>query len=292
MVFHSTITIIQQHHLFFQIVRQIVPLKMKRELSMDPSHQVIYCHHPTIHFFRMDVQVKMTRKINCCKFRPFLNALTDYPSSKSLTNQVFSTTARTSSSASSSSSIDDALIQLTQKQQQHSANLPQLFNDPSNSFFQFPSLPSKSTTIDQQQEQALHENLNFLASMAVASTPITPVHSPSRRSTNSLQSISTRNSSISMQELIQNLNELCDKGFDELNVLIQEQRWVRYATRSPCDRETTFISFSINRCSLRACIDAELFIIYLSKISEKKMNVMRKIFSRRFHDLYKTCNSI
>lgn len=142
-----------------------------------------------------------------------------------MTNQLFSTTARTSSSASSSSSIDDALIQLTQKQQQQQTNLPKLFNDPSNSFFQFPSLPSTSS-VDHQQEDALHENLNFLASMAVATSPVTPLDSP-QRSTNSLQSISTRNSSITMQDLIQNLNDLCDKGFDELNALIQEQRWVR-----------------------------------------------------------------
>jgi len=34
-------------------------------------------------------------------------------------------------------------------------------------------------------------------------------------------------SSRNIQELMQNLNELCYKGFDELNALIQEQRWVR-----------------------------------------------------------------
>jgi hypothetical protein len=40
-------------------------------------------------------------------------------------------------------------------------------------------------------------------------------------------SSSSRNNSTNIQELIQNLNELCYKGFDELNALIQEQRWVR-----------------------------------------------------------------
>lgn len=144
----------------------------------------------------------------------------DFPSSKSLSNQVFSSTARTSSSASSTSSIDDALIQLNQQQQQ-TGNLSKLFNDQSASLFTFSSLPSKPTA-DHQQEQALQDNINLLASMTAASTPGTPQRSANQ----SQQQPSTRNRSINMQEFVQNINELCDKGFDELNALIQEQRWV------------------------------------------------------------------
>lgn len=63
--------------------------------------------------------------------------------------------------------------------------------------------------------------------MSAASTPVTP-----QRSANKLQpqqKTSTRNPSMNLQEFIQNLNDLCDKGFDELNALIQEQRWVRHS---------------------------------------------------------------
>jgi len=90
---------------------------------------------------------------------------------------------------------------------------------------------------DKEQEQAVHENINFLASMTIASTPV-----PSRDSNMNLQrqnrstivqqqmslpQVSSRNKSLNIQELMQNLNEICYKGFDELNALIQEQRWVR-----------------------------------------------------------------
>jgi hypothetical protein len=90
---------------------------------------------------------------------------------------------------------------------------------------------------DKEQERAVHENINFLASMTIASTPV-----PSRDSNMNLQrqnrstivqqqmslpQVSSRNKSLNIQELMQNLNEICYKGFDELNALIQEQRWVR-----------------------------------------------------------------
>ena len=82
--------------------------------------------------------------------------------------------------------------------------------------------------------------------MAAASTPITP-ESPWQQATTysntnaqaKLPSIRqqqqpsvvppspSKSCSSSMQELMENLNELCYRGFDELNALIQEQRWVR-----------------------------------------------------------------
>ena len=158
----------------------------------------------------------------------------DFPSLKFPSNHLSSTDARTSSSTSSSSSIDDALIQLTQQQQQqHAGNVPKLFNNASSSIFQFSSLPTKAN-IDKQQEQAVHDNINFLASMTIASTPVTPIDSPMNlprpRGPPILQqqtSSPSRNKSTNMHELVQNLNEICYKGFDELNALIQEQRWVR-----------------------------------------------------------------
>ncbi|CAF5152948.1 unnamed protein product [Rotaria magnacalcarata] len=187
----------------------------------------------------------------------------DFTSSKSTNNTISTTnhqssvTARTSSSSTSSStssSIDEALIQLTQQQQQQTPNVNKLFNDEPISIFNYSSIQPKPT-IDKQQ-QAVHDNINFLASMATASTPMTsestwqqqiPSTSISLDSSMNLkrkmrpvmlqqqqqqqqmklsQSI-LRNNSANMHELIENLNELCYKGFDELNALIQEQRWVR-----------------------------------------------------------------
>ncbi|CAF4574713.1 unnamed protein product, partial [Rotaria sp. Silwood2] len=81
------------------------------------------------------------------------------------TNHQTSITARTSSS-STSSSTDEALIQLTQQLQ----NVNKLFNDEPISIFNYSSLPSE-TSIDKQQ-QAVHDNINLLASMATALTSI------------------------------------------------------------------------------------------------------------------------
>jgi hypothetical protein len=95
-----------------------------------------------------------------------------------------------------------------------------------------------------KHEQALQDNINFLASMATSSTPVTPESTwQQQQQTKSLdsninlqrqmrtmmiqQQSSNRNNSVNSQELMQNLNELCYKGFDELNALIQEQRWVK-----------------------------------------------------------------
>lgn len=115
------------------------------------------------------------------------------------------------------------------------------------SIFHFPPKQTNSTTnIDQQQERAVHDNISFLASMAAASTPVTP-ESPWQQPTNyhsnvnsqrrtqamilqQQQSVisqsSPRNFSANLQELIDHLNDICYRGFDELNALIQEQRWV------------------------------------------------------------------
>jgi len=85
--------------------------------------------------------------------------------------------------------------------------------------------------------------------MAAASTPVTP-ESPWQQTTphsniNVQRKMQTmmlqqqqqqpilpqspsRGASTTMQELMENLNELCYRGFDELNALIQEQRWVGF----------------------------------------------------------------
>jgi hypothetical protein len=149
------------------------------------------------------------------------------------TNKISSTNVRTSSSTSSTSSIDDALIQLSQ--QQYVGNVNKLFNDEPTSIFHFPSLPSK-INIDKEQEQAVHDNINFLASMTIASTPVQTVnlqHQNRFQQQINLPQISSRNKSLNIQELMNNLNELCYKGFDELNALIQEQRWVRIKKNNP-----------------------------------------------------------
>lgn len=169
----------------------------------------------------------------------------DFAPTKPSTTNLSSTNRQSSSSASSStsSSIDDALIQLSQQhQQQQTAN--KLFSHESLSIFNFPAVQSTASNIDKQQ-RAVHDNISFLASMAAASTPVTPespwqqttFHSnvnPQRRAqTTMLQQqpmvpqSPPKNPSTNLQKLIDHLNEICYRGFDELNALIQEQRWVR-----------------------------------------------------------------
>jgi hypothetical protein len=112
------------------------------------------------------------------------------------------------------------------------------------SIFNLSSLHSKTNM--EKQQQAVHDNISFLASMATASTPESTwqqqTASTSLDSNINLQrkmrammlqqqqitapQLSSRNTSTTIHELMQNLNELCYKGFDELNSLIQEQRWV------------------------------------------------------------------
>ncbi len=106
-------------------------------------------------------------------------------------------------------------------------NANKLFNDEPTSIFRFSSLQSKD-----QEQQAVQDNINFLASMATASTPVTPIDSNinlqrQMRAAILPQPTLAKNNSMNIHELRQNLNEFCYKGFDELNALIQEQRWVR-----------------------------------------------------------------
>jgi len=164
----------------------------------------------------MDIQVNNKKKI---WFLFFTKINLDFSSLKFPSNVP--RTSSSSTSSSTSSSIDDALIQLTQQQQQQQiSNVNKLFNDEPISIFHF-SKPN----IDKQQ-QAVHDNINFLASMAAGSTSEESninLQRQKRPTMFSLPETSSRN----IQELMQNLNELCYKGFDELNALIQEQRWVR-----------------------------------------------------------------
>ncbi len=105
-------------------------------------------------------------------------------------------------------------------------NANKLFNDEPTSIFRFSSLQSKD-----QEQQAVQDNINFLASMATASTPVTPIDSNinlqrQMRAAILPQPTLAKNNSMNIHELRQNLNEFCYKGFDELIALIQEQRWV------------------------------------------------------------------
>jgi hypothetical protein len=150
-----------------------------------------------------------------------------------------------STSSSTSSSIDEALIQLSQQHQQPQAQTAKkIFSDESSSIFNFPS--TKITTNIDKQQRAVHDNINFLASMAAASTPVTPespwqqttlhsnVNLPRKMQPAMLQQQTvlpqspSKNPALTMHELTENLNELCYRGFDELNALIQEQRWVGF----------------------------------------------------------------
>jgi hypothetical protein len=81
---------------------------------------------------------------------------------------------------------------------------------------------SPKVNIVKEQEQAVHDNISFLASMTLASTDL-----PNQNHVQQQQQIPSKTKSLNIQDLMNNLNEVCYKGFDELNALIQEQRWVR-----------------------------------------------------------------
>jgi hypothetical protein len=214
----------------------------------------------------------------------FSNGHKDFAPTKPSTTKLSSTNRQSSSSASSStsSSIDDALIQLSQQQQQ---TVNKLFPNESLSIFNFPSSQSTTTNIDKQQ-RAVHENIHFLASMAAASTPVTPespwqqttLHSninlPRKMPSMILQQQTIlpqspgRNPSINMQEFVDNLNEICYRGFDELNALIQEQRWVQnYLNMNSSSPNSPLVNTNgTNCCSSRILIVPEYFIFKCKKI--------------------------
>lgn len=149
-----------------------------------------------------------------------------------------------STSSSTSSSIDEALIQLSQqqKQQAHVPTVNKLLYDESLSIFNYPPSQSKTATVNKEQ-CAVQDNLNFLASMAAAATTSEPSWQQTTLHSNinpkhKMQSMTlekqavlpkspSTNPSSNMHELMENLNELCYRGFDELNALMQEQRWVK-----------------------------------------------------------------
>ena len=159
-----------------------------------------------------------------------------------------------SSSTSSSSSIDEALIHLTQQQSSKLPTLNRLFNDEPSSIFHFPT--ARSLTQDHQQDEqqrAVHDNIQFLASMTTASTPVPaeppwpatarpPPHlQPSRMMQPALNNLSTY-----LQESMDKLNDVCYRGFDELNTLIQEQRWVRIASSLHTGRRSLFLGAELS----------------------------------------------
>lgn len=126
------------------------------------------------------------------------------------------------SSSSSSSSIDDAL----------------------NAKYPFSSLPTinQSSTIEfNPEQQALQDNLNFLASMT----------------NNESNFISNP-----IQEYIDHLNEICYQGFDNLNSLIQEQKWV-----CSFDKKQRTI-YRIFFCRLK------IFSIYLQHRKNPRMQII------------------
>ncbi|CAF0826622.1 unnamed protein product [Adineta ricciae] len=221
------------------------------------------------------------------------NGHTDFIPTKPTINKVPShnyltsikTRTSTSSASSTSSSIDEALIQLTQQQQLSSVN--KLFNDEPLSIFHSSSVSLPTHSNLDKEQQAIHDNIHFLASMATASSPVTsgaPWQQPTLLSsfdTNGhaqhkmrpamLQrqvSFSSRKNSANIQELMQSLNELCYKGFDELNALIQEQRWVQNYVNinSPSPNSLVTHLNGSNCCSSRVLIVSEYFIFKCKKI--------------------------
>ncbi|CAF0894228.1 unnamed protein product [Rotaria sp. Silwood1] len=221
----------------------------------------------------------------------FSNGQKDFASTKSLTTKTSSTNRQSSSSTSSStsSSIDEALIQLSQqqKQQSHIPTVNKLFYDESLSIFNYSSPQNTTTTHIDNQQRAVHDNINFLASMAAASTPepswqqtTIPSNINSKHKMQSLlvekqQSILTqspsRNLSTNMHELMENLNELCYRGFDELNALIQEQRWVENylnvnSSSLPSPSSPLVNINGTNCCSSRILVVPEYFIFKCKKI--------------------------
>lgn len=78
--------------------------------------------------------------------------------------------------------------------------------------------PTTQTIAEDSPEQAVHENLEYLASMATISTPIP--------NTDVSWSTSATNFAVLYENMSKKINEICDRGFDELNTLIQEQRLV------------------------------------------------------------------
>ncbi|CAF1098564.1 unnamed protein product [Rotaria sordida] len=226
----------------------------------------------------------------------FSNSHRDFASTKPLISKTSSTNRQSSSSTSSStsSSIDEALIQLSQQQKQQQSHVPtvnKLFYDESLSIFNYSS-PQKTTmtNIDKQQN-IVHDNINFLASMAVASTPepswqqtTVPsninikhkmqsllIEQQQQQQQTMLSQSPSRNLSTNMHELMENLNELCYRGFDELNALIQEQRWVEnyLNVNSPSHPSPSSPLVNINGtncCSSRILVVPEYFIFKCKKI--------------------------
>lgn len=104
------------------------------------------------------------------------------------------------------------------------------------------SFPSTKTSIEfNPEQQAMQDNLNFLASMTNESNFIpNPI-----------------------QIYIDNLNELCYQGFDHLNALIQEQRWVENFLNLPPTSKK--LSLSNHSSSSEVLIICEYFIFKCKK---------------------------
>ncbi|CAF1492202.1 unnamed protein product [Rotaria magnacalcarata] len=230
----------------------------------------------------------------------FSNGQKDFASTKLATAKSSSNNRQSSSSASSStsSSIDEALIQLSQQQKQQSnvQTTNKLFYDDSLSIFNYsspqstaaapptPTITAPATSHIAKQQRAVNDNINFLASMASTATSESTwqqakLHS-NTKSKQKMQSTileqqpsllpqsPSRNSTTNMHDLMENLNELCYRGFDELNALIQEQRWVEnyLNVNSPSPASPLVNINGTNCCSARILVVPEYFIFKCKKI--------------------------
>ncbi|CAF3393592.1 unnamed protein product [Rotaria socialis] len=228
----------------------------------------------------------------------FNNGHKDFASTKLTTVKSSSNNRQSSSSTSSStsSSIDEALIQLSQQQKQQSnvQTANKLFYDESLSIFNYssprstaatpPTITAPATSHIAKQQRAVNDNINFLASMASTATSESTwqqakLHS-NTKSKQKMQSTileqqpsllpqsPSRNSTTNMHDLMENLNELCYRGFDELNALIQEQRWVEnyLNVNSPSPASPLVNINGTNCCSARILVVPEYFIFKCKKI--------------------------
>ena len=125
--------------------------------------------------------------------------------------------------------------------------------------------------------------------MATALTPAVTSDTSWQSQSNLQRKISTQTkqspskiSPINMQDFIENLNEMCYRGFDELNALIQEQRWVQsYLNLNSSSSNSPLVNvYGGNSCSARVLIIPEYFIFKCKKIEStvREMFFFRVLF--------------
>ncbi|CAF4574921.1 unnamed protein product [Rotaria socialis] len=276
-----------------------IGLQSDLEVINSDAEISFYAHKATKSFELDIIEKPVVRKETAHRQEFLINySIIDFASTKLTTVKSSSNNRQSSSSTSSStsSSIDEALIQLSQQQKQQSnvQTANKLFYDESLSIFNYssprstaatpPTITAPATSHIAKQQRAVNDNINFLASMASTATSESTwqqanLHS-NTKSKQKMQSTileqqpsllpqsPSRNSTTNMHDLMENLNELCYRGFDELNALIQEQRWVEnyLNVNSPSPASPLVNINGTNCCSARILVVPEYFIFKCKKI--------------------------